>query len=60
MNANQIDSILHAVIAAGIVAASIFVKNPNSQQHAATVIGAVNTLLPMVDASLGVQPPAQQ
>lgn len=52
-SAGQIaDTILHDVIATGILAASIFVKNPAHQQTAANLINAVQTLLPMLDAQL--------
>lgn len=52
-SAGQIaDTILHDVIATGILAASIFVKNPASQQTAANLINAVQQLLPMLDAQL--------
>ena len=52
-----IDEILHALILLGITAASIFVKNPNSQQHAVSIINAVNsTVLPLADSLLN--PPA--
>lgn len=50
--------VLHDVIAAGILAASIFVKNPAHQQTAASLINAVNTLMPMLDASLAAKPAA--
>ena len=51
-----IDTILHDVITAGILAASIFVKNANSRNRASQIIGAVNQLLPLVDAGLGQTP----
>ena len=52
-----IDVILHALVLLGITAASIFVKNPNSQQHAASIINATNQLvLPLADQLLN--PPA--
>jgi len=41
--------ILHGFITLGILAASIFVKNPQSQQRAATVINAINGVMPMVE-----------
>ena len=41
----------------GITAASLFVKNPNSQAHAASIINATNeVVLPLADALLN--PPA--
>ena len=53
----RLDEILHALILLGITAASIFIKNPNTQQHAATIINAVNTtVLPLADELLN--PPA--
>lgn len=53
-----IDTILHDIIAGGILAATIFVKNPNSQQKAALMIDAVNRLLPMLDSQLVPPAPA--
>lgn len=47
-----VDTILHDVIAFGVVAASIFVKNPASQQHAVTIIQAIQPLLAMIDNQL--------
>lgn len=38
--------ILHDLFAVGIVAASIFVKNPQSQQRAAVIIDALKGLVP--------------
>lgn len=52
---NVADSIFHDVITAGLIAASIFVKNPASQQHAAQIIQAVNPLIQMIDAQLQQQ-----
>lgn len=49
------DTILHDVIAAGILAATIFVKNPASQQKASALIDAVSRLLPMLDQQLNPQ-----
>lgn len=46
------DTILHDVITAGILAASIFVKNPASQQKAANIMQAIQQLLPMLDSQL--------
>lgn len=47
------DEILHDVITAGIIAAGFFVKNPNSQQKAQTLIQLVTQdLLPMLDTQL--------
>ena len=52
-NAKTLDAILHDLIFAGISAAAIFVKNPNSQQHAASLISLVQTtVLPLADALL--------
>jgi hypothetical protein len=54
---STIDAILHALVILGISAASIFVKNPNSQQHAVSIINLVQTeVLPLADALLN--PPA--
>lgn len=54
---SKIDEILHALVLLGITAATIFVKNPNSQQHAASFINATNqVILPVVDSLLN--PPA--
>ena len=58
---SRIDEILHALVLLGITAASIFIKNPNSQQHAASIINAVNTtVLPIADALLNPPAPPQQ
>ena len=54
---STIDEILHALITAGIIAASIFVKNPKSLQLAGQVVNGINTLLPIADGLLG-QPPS--
>ena len=57
---SKLDEILHALIFAGISAASIFVKNPSSQQHAATLINLVQgTLVPLADSLLN-KPEGQQ
>lgn len=58
LNVNAtIDEILHALVILGITAASIFVKNPNSQQHAASIINATNqVVLPLADSLLNPQP----
>lgn len=54
-----IDEILHALVILGITAASIFVKNPNSQAHAASIINATNqVVLPLADALLVPKPTA--
>lgn len=50
---STLDTILHALILTSITAASIFVKNPKSQDHAASIINVVNSnLLPLADALL--------
>jgi hypothetical protein len=55
---HTIDEILHSLVVLGISAAAIFVKNPNSQQHAASIINLTNSVvLPLADAFLN--PPAQ-
>ena len=49
----EIDEILHLIVSVGIKAASIFVKNPKSQQSAANIIGLVNdVVLPVADGLL--------
>jgi hypothetical protein len=47
-----IDTILHDVLIAGTLAASIFVKNPAHQQTAGAMINAVNVLLKFLDPQL--------
>jgi hypothetical protein len=60
MNKKTIDEILHDIFVIGISAASIFVKNPNSQQHAASIINLLNaTVLPIADSLLLNPPPTQ-
>lgn len=39
-------TILHDLFLVGVAAASIFVKNPASQEKAATLIGILQQLLP--------------
>lgn len=51
-----VDTILHDVLIAGSLAASIFVKNPAHQQAAASMINAVNVLLKFLDPQLTGQP----
>lgn len=47
------DLLLHDFVTLGVVAAGIFVKNPNSRAHAATIIDAVQkVVLPMADDAL--------
>ena len=53
-----VDTVLHDVILTGILAASIFVKNPAHQQTAASLIQAVQQLLPVLDAQLNPPPAA--
>ena len=60
MNKQSLETLLHAIIALGITAASMFVKNPASQQHAATVVNAVNGLMPVVDSLIEAAPEAQK
>lgn len=57
-----LDVILHDLIFLGMSAANIFVKNPNSRQHAANIIDLVqNTILPVADQLLNPPtPPTQQ
>jgi hypothetical protein len=48
------ETLIHDLILLCSLAASIFVKNPASQQHAAELIDAVNThLLPLIDKATG-------
>ena len=48
-----LDEILHGLILVGMTAASIFVKNPASQQHAATIIDLLNkVILPLAEEML--------
>jgi len=47
-----VDAIVHDLLAVAIAAASIFVKNPASQQLAANLANmATNVLLPIVDSA---------
>jgi len=53
MDKQTLAEILHALVATGIGAAAIFVKNPESQQHAGQIINLVQTtVLPIADAML--------
>lgn len=51
-----IDTVLHDVILTGVLAASIFVKNPAHQQTASLIINAISQLLPQLDAQLNGTP----
>lgn len=54
---STLDEILHGLVVLGITAAALFVKNPNSQQHAVSIINLVNqAVLPIADQLLN--PPA--
>lgn len=58
---STVDTIFHDVIAAGLIAASIFVKNPQSQERAANIINAINPLIEMIMKQLdAAQQQAQQ
>jgi hypothetical protein len=46
------NDILHDIIAAGLVSAALFVKNPESQQRAAVIINAVNPLIELLEAQI--------
>lgn len=60
MDNKTLDAILHDIFLVGIAAASIFVKNPNSQQHAASIVNMLNsTVLPIADELLN-PPPASK
>lgn len=51
-----VDQILHSIFALAITAATIFVKNQQSQQHAASIINLTNSLvLPVADSLLNPQ-----
>lgn len=57
MDNAQLDQILHDVFIVGISAAALFVKNPNSQQHAASIINLLNqVVLPIADSFLTPKP----
>lgn len=60
-HSNLAASILNDALAAGMIAISLFVKNPTTQQHAATLITAFTPLLGLIEAQLGIAPttPAQ-
>jgi len=59
MSTPEIDQILHDVFIVGISAASLFVKNPNSQQHAASIIDLLNrVVMPIADSFLNPKPAA--
>jgi len=50
----SLETLIHDLVALGILAASIFVKNPASQAHAAQIISVVqNDLLPLIDPATG-------
>lgn len=50
MQAQTVEEIVHALLALTISAAALFVKNPNSQAHAATMVTVgTNVLLPLAD-----------
>lgn len=52
-SASRLDEILHAMVFLGMTAAAIFVKNPTSQAHAASIINLTNTVvLPLADQLL--------
>lgn len=53
----KVDTVLHDIIAVGILAASIFVKNAAHQETASKLIQAVGQLLPMLDNQLNPQNP---
>jgi hypothetical protein len=48
-----LSTILHDLFLVTVTAASIFVKNPNSQQQAASLISLANGLLNQVDPETG-------
>lgn len=49
----NLDTLLHDLIVFATIAASIFIKNPNSQVHAAQLLGVANQLLPLIDPQTG-------
>lgn len=49
---NTAINILNDIVAFGIAAASIFVKNPASQQHAATIIQTLTPLLAIIEQQI--------
>lgn len=49
----DINELLHKLFVVGVGAAAIFVKNPASQQKAATIISILESLLPHAEASTG-------
>lgn len=47
---SELNQILQALFSIGILAASLFVKNPTSQQHAQSVIDLLNKeVIPQID-----------
>lgn len=53
------DAILHDIFVVGISVAALFVKNPQSQAHAASIIDLLNrVVLPIADGWLNPSVPA--
>lgn len=46
---SELQDILESIVTVGIGAASIFIKNPKSQQNAANVINVVQSILPAIE-----------
>lgn len=52
----NLDEILEDTLLLGSMAASIFVKNPNSQATAGKLINSVAQMLQVIEAQLGLAP----
>jgi len=56
MQEKTLAELLHGIVALGIGAANIFVKNPESRQHAGQIVDLVNSeVLPLADDLLSQQ-----
>ena len=47
-----VDTVLNDLFEVGTIAASLFVKNPNSQQKAGTFITAIGQVLALIESQL--------
>ena len=48
-----VDTVVKDLFVAGVLAASIFVKNPDHRIQAAQITGVLQSLLPMLDPNFG-------
>ena len=51
MSTFNLSTLLNKLFVVGVGAAAIFIKNPNSQQHAAQIITILEELLPHAEAA---------